>query len=435
MLVELTVENFRSIGASQTFSMVAANRKELEENVFEAPNSEKFSLLKSALIYGANASGKTNLLLSLRALCHLIIESRKYDADQLFACYEPCRVDEDLVNKNISLEIEFYSSDIFDEVRLRRYNFQVEFNSSQIIKEKLSAFKTARPTNVFSRELGKDVSWGNIFTKSDKEFATNKNQLFLSVAGNLKTHFLNKIMYFFTDTLILPPQTHIIGSTSASTYTTLIKNLEKKSEKNSYSSLMKVADIGISNIHVKKRDLDKLNLPEDTPEAIKEALKYELLLTHPLFKKLEQVGHIDFGIEEESDGTKRLLTLANKIFKVLSTGGVFVVDEIETSLHPEISRVILELFSEKSTNPNNAQLIATTHDVTLLNSKRLRRDQVWFAEKNKQAQTNLYSLVEFKNSDLRRETAYGTWYLNGRFGAIPTIGPLTHLTKCDECKG
>lgn len=435
MLVELTVKNFRSFGDPQIFSMVASNLAGLEENTFEAPNKEKFALLKSALIYGANASGKSNLLQSLRALSHIIKGTRKYDAEQDISCYEPCKVDQDLKDQSLSFEIEFYSSDIFDEIDNRRYNYKIEFNKSRILLEQLSVFKTARPTNVFLRIADKEINWGSIFSKKDKEFAVNNNQAILSVAGNLKKHFLNNVYTFFSERLMTPSEPHVIGATSATSYMSLIHDLKKDTEKNLYRNLLKIADIGIEDLHIEKIDLEYSNLPKEFPEELREALQHQLLLTHPVFKDQQQVANTDFRIEEESDGTRRLLSLSNKIFKALAIGGVLIIDEIETSLHPEISGVILELFSKKETNPFNAQLIATTHDITLLNAKRLRRDQIWFAEKNHQGQTNLYSLVEFKNTDLRKDTPFGTWYLNGRFGAIPTIGPITHLRNCEKCKG
>jgi AAA15 family ATPase/GTPase len=197
--------------------------------------------------------------------------------------------------------------------------------------------------------------------------------------------------------------------------------------------LLKKLDFGFSDVKVEQSEVTVDSLPSELPDEIK-----SLILTNGEAKITSvQTMHLKFDgkgnsvstelfnlDDQESEGTQKVFALAGPLVDTLKDGKVLIIDEFDARIHPLISRAIVELFNSNETNPNNAQLIFMTHDTNLLSNKLFRRDQIWFAEKNRYGATDLYSLAEYK---VRNDASFESDYIKGRYGAIPYIGNLNYL--------
>jgi AAA15 family ATPase/GTPase len=197
--------------------------------------------------------------------------------------------------------------------------------------------------------------------------------------------------------------------------------------------LLKKLDFGFSDVKVEQSEVTVDSLPSELPDEIK-----SLILTNGGAKITSvQTMHLKFDgkgnsvstelfnlDDQESEGTQKVFALAGPLVDTLKDGKVLIIDEFDARIHPLISRAIVELFNSNETNPNNAQLIFMTHDTNLLSNKLFRRDQIWFAEKNRYGATDLYSLAEYK---VRNDASFESDYIKGRYGAIPYIGNLNYL--------
>jgi len=408
MLVDFTIKNYRSFKCESLFSMVAEKKKEdISNNLFNISEDSDISLLKTAVIYGANASGKSNLLLAFDTLKNFILNSTDLKLDQEIPYYKPFVLDVETRNQPMLFEIEFVTAEPM------RYRYSVEFDKTQIISEKLVFFPEKNGRNLFERDgvTGKYI-WGRDL-KGKKESLTGevlKNVLFLSKAANnnesderLKTIY----RYFRTDFMF-----HTAADSSrAQVYFTTLKlnDLLEKGFNESLIEFLKSADLGISSVRVRK-------------EKIINDLSTKVDIGHRVFSRTNETGEDHFfQLQDESAGTIKMFDLAGKIIDTLRNGNVLIVDELDSSFHPLMSEYILSIFNDPVKNPKNAQLIVATHDAYLLDSEKLRRDQIWFVEKDQYGASNLYSLDEFEKSEVRKNVPFDRWYLSGRFGALPLI--------------
>ena len=187
------------------------------------------------------------------------------------------------------------------------------------------------------------------------------------------------------------------------------------------SRLLKSGDTNILDFEVIENDESSFQFPDNVPETerkkIMENYKYKVLTKHLLFENGIEVGDDNLDLDDESLGTKKLMSIGSRILHILMYGGVMVIDELDKGLHPLLTRLLIKLFNSKENNPNNAQLIFATHDSTLLDSELFRRDQICFVEKEYEGNTLLYKLSDFKG--VRQNIPIDKWYLSGRFKAIP----------------
>jgi uncharacterized protein len=197
--------------------------------------------------------------------------------------------------------------------------------------------------------------------------------------------------------------------------------------------LLKKLDLGFSDVMVEESEITADFLPKGLPDELKNLIlkngKGKLSSVQTIHQKFDGKGNYVspeiFNLDEqESEGTKKVFSLAGPLVDTLKNGNALIIDEFDARIHPLISRAIVELFNSNETNPNNAQLIFMTHDTNLLNNKLFRRDQIWFTEKNRYGATDLYSLAEYKIPD---DAPFESDYIQGRYGAIPYIGNLNHL--------
>ena len=434
MLVEFSVENYRSIQEKQTLSMVAAdNETMLDSNTFPVPNNDDLRLVTSAAIYGSNASGKSNLLKAIQVLKNLVINSasRMQIGDKLPV--EPFKLNSETAKKPSSFEVIFILDDI-------RYEYGVSLNRERVFEEWLIAYRNEVQENWFSREYlpdnpkfepneGYKWSFGKGLKGEKKRIQrfVRSNSLFISHAAQNNHPQLKEVFDFFQDEINMISLTE--GQLREFDFT--IKMCEENHNfREQIVNLLSEADIGISDIRFESEPMDdniKLvvqNLFSEEFEVRKNAnnlLEIDFMNVITIHKMNDSNSEIELEIEDESAGTKRLFYIAGYLLWVLEYGKVLIIDEIDRSLHPVLSKALIKMFNNPEINKNNAQLIFTTHDTTLLDDETFRPDQIWFTEKDN-SMTKLYSLFDFRP---RENESLQKGYLLGRYGAIPFINGLS----------
>ncbi|MDB9396817.1 AAA family ATPase [Microcystis aeruginosa] len=412
MLIEFSVGNYRSFKDVVTLSMVAADEAadndELDKNnVFKV--NQNFSLLKSAAIYGANASGKSNLILALYFMQSFVINSSKLQITDKIDL-EKFRLSSETEDKPSFFKIVFYLDN-------KTYEYSFEVTQERVISEGLSCTPKTRKTNIFSREKDKIKYSKSLMKGKDVKDLTKKNTLFLSIAAQFNDPLAGKILLWFSRLKI------ISGSQLENLRQLSIDYLSREQNlKNEIVFLIKKLDLSIKDmsIEVGRKPLD--NFHKDIPDTV-----YNSIETY--HEKYDLEGKV-IGVESfqlnkhESRGTQKLFALLAPILSVLKASEVLIIDELDSLLHPLMAIAIIGLFNSQQTNPKNAQLIFATHDVNLLSNQLFRRDQIWFTEKNRQEATDLYSLVEF---DIDNNASFEQDYIQGRYGAIPFIGDLSKV--------
>ncbi len=422
MLVNFRVENFKSFKDLTEFSMEATKLKNLKEsNTFDINN---LSLLTSAVIYGANASGKSSLLEAMQKMKSILKKSINIEESKKYR-HQPFLLNSETETKETYFEMEF----IIDKV-LYRYGFKIALDST-ILEEWLFQKKLqpkAREINLFKRDR-QLLTLGTQF-KEGKDLIdkTRENTLFILIVAQFNGKISQEIIEWFNQFNILSN----IKSHEFEGYS--LNKLEDEKFKKKIINFIKSSDVGIHNILHKKINLNELKKDlninqkelESLPKEILSELEEEGLLkvetVHIQYDKDNSFKELKiFDLAFESDGTQKLLALTAPIIDTLIDGKTLLIDELDNSLHTELLKAIVMLFNSKKTNPNNAQLIFTTHDTNLLNQKFFRRDQIWFTEKDIYGATDFYSLLEYGKGKTRDDLVLDKNYLEGKFGAIPHI--------------
>ena len=423
MLVSFRVENFKSFKDLTEFSMEATKLKNLKES--NTYNINNISLLKSAVIYGANASGKSSLLDAMTGIKSIVKNSISIEKMEKYPAL-PFLLNSQTEDKESFFEIEF----IVEEI-IYRYGFEIATNSI-ILKEWLFQKKLqpkARESRLFQREK-QTITLGATFKEGKGlDSKTRENTLFLSVVAQFNGIISRNIIEWFN-------QFNIISNIKSDEFKyNSFDKLEDEEFKDKIVTLIKSADIGIYDIAKRKISFDELKIEDDKAEKLPEFLIKELkengLSTietkHMQYNEDNSfIGLKSFDLDFESDGTQKLLALSAPIIETLLKGEILVIDELDNSMHTELVYAIIKLFNSKETNPNKAQLIFTTHDTNLLNQKLFRRDQIWFTQKDIYGVSELYSLVEYGKGKTRDDLVLEKNYLDGKFGGVPHIDALEY---------
>ncbi len=399
MLIQFSITNYHSIRERQTLSLVASSGKELPQNRF-AIDRYRLDLLHSVAIYGGNATGKSNLLAAMRFAKDFVTSSAKDKQKGEPIEVEPFCLSTDSEQAPTEFEFIFVQDDI-------RYQFGFSITKERITYEYLFVFKTSHVQAWFSRiwnDSSSSYKWAS-FSKHLKgniaaiKQATRDNALFVSTAVLMNNEALSPVVQWFQKTLAVV-RMHAWNPLFS------IKQIETSDEnKNKILQLLQAADLDIQGIMLL--------------ESMKLKTKKDVVFLHRHNDSGDKVT-IDFA--DESRGTQTLFTAAGRIFDVLENGKVLAIDEIDSSLHPLLVRFIIGLFHNPKTNPNHAQLIFVTHDVTQLDSDLLRRDQVWLVEKDSQQSTTLHPLSDYNP---RKQESLQKGYLHGRYGGLPDVGRLS----------
>lgn len=419
MLIELSVANFRSLRDRQTFSLAKAKGDELAEtNAFTASAVNEFDLLRSAAIYGPNAGGKSNFLRAMQAMKKIVLESATslQRGDKL--PMTPFRLSQVTAHAPSEFEVTFVVNQV-------RYQYGFSASEERIHEEWLLAYPKGRPQRWFGRAwseeaLSYDWEFGNnlIGEKQLWQKSTRDNALFLSTAVQLNSEQLQPIYDWFNNTLRMANLSGWTPGFSAS--------LCEKSEKKQVMDFLNAADLDIEDVLVEKKPFDVDVLPNDIPEPLKTRIVSDFKDKEVLRIKTVHKGAdgkpVSFNLDEESDGTQKLFSFAGPWIDSLANGHVLFIDELHDNLHPRLVQFLVELFHNNETNPNNAQLVFTTHETSILNQEVFRRDQIWFCEKDEEQTTTLYPLTDFSPRKGRENLELA--YLSGRYGALPYVRPL-----------
>lgn len=425
MILQFKIKNFRSYKEETIFSLEANSSDQKLENVLaKKVGKQNLKILKASIIYGANASGKSNILRALFELTHLILNKPKIE--ESLRIYIPFLFDSNNTEKPSEFELTFVGpSDI-------KFKYKIVVQKKIILEEELYYYPNGKITKVFIREkynkdsiVQKGVLGEAIGKKEINVFA---NQLLLSKFGDDEPHeMLTEVfLYFKTYEIINATNADHKGYINRKVSEDLYdnQNLRKRLAK-----LIKAADTKINDIDIHRLKDEQIDSLNDDVKRIINKNPYVVFGIHDLYKKDKIIGEEVLQFEEESTGTQSLYILGGKILRTLESGGVLVVDELDNSLHPFITKMIVMIFQSKKLNKKNAQLIFTTHDVSLLDRDLIRRDQIWLSEKNHQGATDLYSLQDF---DVREDTPFEKWYLAGKFGGLPKIKSIDSIFEENE---
>lgn len=422
MLLRFGVENFRSIKEYQELSFVASAYKDAGVELFK-PEGFKGRVLPAIGLYGANASGKSTVLRALRFFVSGILTS-----------YNPQKTGKigrvpfalDPAYKNIPSR---FDCDLL--LNGTRFHYGFSISDDRVEEEWLYTFSTKgkRITRQtwFYRNANENVPF--VFGKELRglkktlEELTRKDSLFLSVAAANNHKQLQRIHEYFLTRF------HFRDAEFSPTESAIAKYLKEPINKDRTLEFLRLADIGILSADVKEKknkkdlkpfmnelqELFKKHISQDVVLDDDEDGALELTITH----RSASTKGVPFKLNQESKGTVALLGILGPVFESLNSGALLVVDELNTNLHPLVSKQLIALFSSRKTNRNCGQLIFATHDTNLLCGSNLRRDQIWFTEKDPEGATHLYPLSDIKT---RPTDNIERGYLEGRFGAIPFFG-------------
>lgn len=416
MIIRFSAENFRSIRERQEFSFVASGLKDSAAQL-TSPASLPVSLLRTAAIYGANASGKTNVLGALEFLASAVTNSQRNWAPEKQINIQPFRLSEKH-SPTSSFEVEFLLNDA-------RYRYGFRATTQEIVEEWLFAYPSGRKQTWFTRNSGRKYrfEFGKSLAGENRiiEGLTRPNSLFLSAAAQNNHELLLPIYTFFAEQIRL-----IRGRRDLELQQTM-SLCSSPSVKKAVTTLLAKGDLGIVDIEVKEEPIDPKTMRVITMmwEALDDTSAKKdpppATLPNVSFMHLGDSSPIRFAKEDESAGTLTYLALLGPVLSALSHGSILMVDELDASLHPLLAIELVKLFNNPMTNKKNAQLLFNTHDTHLLHNDILRRDQIWFTEKDKEGGTHLYPLTDFKP---RKTENWERGYLEGRYGAIPFLGDL-----------
>ncbi|MEP7243293.1 MAG: ATP-binding protein [Gammaproteobacteria bacterium] len=429
MLIEFTVANFRSVLSPQKLSLVAGAGTELEARNLIPKEQDGLRLMRSAVIYGANAAGKTNVLRALATLRQLVEDTATKVQEGQRLNVAPFLLTKVSASQPSEFEIIFVADDGV------RYHYFCAVGPERVHKEWMVAYPHGRAQRWFEREydaeIGKYSWWFGPNFKAERaerkvwQDFTRANALFFSTAIQLNNDQLKPAFAWITQKLIV-----LTVGVSWNPFLTwdLLRGDSGRAQVMQY---MRAADVGIDRLELIEEEIApasiaelplgavRINLEVGVPEGapLPKGKRFQVRAWHKQAGSSEEVA---LDIHDESEGTRKLFEFAGGWIRALEAGATLFVDELDRSLHPYMTRFLVGLF-QGSTNARDAQLVFTTHDTTLLDSELLRRDQVWFVEKERDGSSKLYSLLEYSP---RKDEAFERGYLKGRYGAVPLIGNL-----------
>ena len=436
MLISFRVRNFRTFREKVEWSLIAsADKTREEDNVVELPGFG-LRLLKSAVVYGANASGKSKLVEALDYMKELVFGSSEGGQVGKPTGVEPFKLNPETIQSPSEFEIQFIHGN-----ELYRYGFEV--SAMQIEAEWLFLRTEKRMRHKSEMELfyrtGQDIvfnsrQFGGIVNELVKSAAIRENALLLSVAAQFNQPRAKAILEWYI---------HVV---------TILKDLDDAVEKALSFLLLRQPAFKqsllnfLSNADLDVEDVLESEQPKFSFQQEKEPIPLgarlrqwssqehaSVKILHRAYTNARELAKpIELSLlQDESTGTQRMVALAGPVLDTIEYGRILIIDELDARLHPNLVAKIVQLFNSKTTNPNNAQLLFNTHDTNLLTSGNFRRDQIWFTEKNRYGEATLYSLADFKTDTVRKGDNLEANYVRGKYGAVPYLGNFNALPKSD----
>ncbi|MCC6279482.1 MAG: ATP-binding protein [Saprospiraceae bacterium] len=439
MLVQFTVRNFKTFKEEAKLTLFASNYDKTtreEDNVFEVP---KFGLrlLKSAVVYGANASGKTKLMDAAYFMKEFILKSSKESQQGDPIETEPFRLSTTTIGEPSMFEVVFiHNNEMF------RYGF--EATAKAVTSEWLYHRPHTKEVEVFFREGQKFTMHNKLFRKGYffvKEKMVRPNALMLSVAAQFNDEMAEQVFSWLQ-------KFHQLAGLKEESFAEHTMALSTDSSaKNKVLDLLKEADLGIEDIQIRQTESPETavglsNFVQSIMNKTMKEMGISVLSEVKTFHGIYDLSNAKVGVEEftlddqESSGTAKFFALIGPIIKALDHGEVLFVDELDSKIHPNLVGKLVALFNSAETNPKNAQLIFNTHDTNLLGSGLFRRDQIWFVEKDRYGAASLYSLASFKTDEGgRKSDNFEENYISGRYGAIPILGDFDTMFHHETAAG
>ena len=412
MLIEFSVKNFLSFKEKITFSMEKGNGDENLENVISGNDVD---LLKTAAIYGANASGKSNILKAFTCAILMVRNSNLIPISGKWDFIKPFLFAEDTKDKPSEFEFIFIVNNV-------KYKYFFSADVNRIYDEVLDAYYSQKPTNIFTRTKTNNYEFTNDKNRLESLASKNtENKLFLATATTWNYEKTKDAYLWFSNTIDTYDSFDRISDQDLNLYSKDDKDLKKFALK-----LLKEADILIKDIHVdyEEKEMDSTMMDMFIPPLARTNGNFKMSninieFDHEIVDKDNNKHSYKLNLNDESAGTRLLFTFAPFLKRAFENTKIIIVDELERSMHPSLVEFIIKLFNNKDINKANSQLIFTTHATNLLNLDLLRRDQIWFTEKNPDnGISDLYPLDSFS---VRKDENIQKGYINGRYGAIPFI--------------
>ncbi|QHP81705.1 ATP-binding protein [Pectobacterium odoriferum] len=426
MFVQFSFKNYLSFKDEATLSMLAAKIKSKDRNLDKRAVFNAFpdiDLLKAAVIYGANGSGKSNVFSALSFMKKMVINSSKES-----------QADEDInvlpFKLNPRFEDEPSSFEMIFIINNKLYEYTFAAVSDKITSETLSVIEKNKEEVVLFNRNTKEINVHKEFKEGiGLEKRTRKNALFLSVCANFDGEISKSVIRWFRKIRVIQ------GMSDIGYLPFTVKLLDDENKRKKIKSIIDMFDLDIVNIS--KSQGDRVEKKEsELLDAIFTTIKKDSRFKNVSLPKHDSLGvatthnrfndegvfvdTINFELgENESEGTKKLIALAGPLMDTFDNSYILFIDEFDARLHPLITKKIIRMFNSLDINKNNAQLVVATHDTNLLDKDELRRDQIWFAEKDSLGGSHLKQLVEYK---VRNDASYRKGYFEGDFGAIPMLG-------------
>lgn len=406
MILNLEFKNYRSFKGSCSFTTEPTSSKAKANNLCEVETKAEGSkkALKISLIFGANASGKTNLIKFLYGFRRWVLNMDNRVGEDI-VLYQPFRFDSETTNVPIEFSLEFIAQKI-------RYKYEVSFTKMQIESESLISYPNGKQTQLYERTLLPDDKESDTIKlgaslAAYKPFNVFKNQLLLSkFLKDTPCEPITNAAKYLADMVISNGfhEDTILGEDKE-----MLRWLYSHPDnKKMLVEFLAFADTGVADFQLEKRSGN-----------------VEVTSLHGLYKDGEGIGKTDLPFREESFGTRALFIIGCHILQALQSGSPFFIDEMDSGLHSYVTQLIVDIFRNERINKKNAQLIFTTHDVNLLDQNTIRKDQVWFTEKDEYGVSEIFTLSDF--DDVREDTLFAKWYLNNKFGGVPSLQSLEKL--------
>ena len=424
MLLRFGMANHLSVCDSQELSLVTSSLKDGNKGLIDCKAVPKGSVLPAVVIYGANASGKSNIIDALTTMRSMVLWSQSKGNPDGGVRRHPFLLDNINSKKSSYFDIDF----VIDGVR-HHYGFEVSDIAFE--SEWLYTFPRSHRRMLFERD-GMKFRFGRELKGQNNNIArlTRQNSLYLSAAAQNSHQQLSKIFQFFQSIKTIR---EIAISCTAATLKLLNEGREEPDQR--VIDFLEKIDTGVISCRRRNTDNSEASLGIGKVFSMfmdmqwSEPFEYDQVADNKFVDT--ELGHrgLDgetfyLDLDRESAGTRRLLVALTRVFRVLDQGALLCIDELDASLHTHASEAVLKLFCSRKTNRKGAQLIATTHDTNLMMSSALRRDQLWLTEKETNGATQLYPLTDFRT---RREDNIEKGYLDGRFGAVPSGDPIASL--------
>ena len=406
MILNLEFKNYRSFKGICSFTTEPTSSKAKVENLCEVETNAEGNkkVLRISLIFGANASGKTNIIKFLYGFRRWLLNIDNRVGEDI-ALYQPFKFDSATADAPTEFTMEFIAQKV-------RYKYEVHFVRYRITSESLLSYPNGKQTQLYERILLSDdkesdtIKFGSSLS-SFKPFNVFKNQLLMSKflkdtpcepITNAAKYLVDMVISngFHEDTILGEDKEMLRWLYSHPDYKKML------------AEFLAFADTGLADFQLDKRS-----------DGV------EVTSLHGLYKDGEGIGKTDLPLKEESFGTRALFIIGCHILQALQNGSPFFIDEMDSGLHSYITRLIVDIFRNERINKNNAQLIFTTHDVNLLDQNSIRKDQIWFTEKDKYGVSEMFTLSDFE--DVREDTLFAKWYMNNKFGGVPSLQSLEKL--------